>query len=315
MHAPAESLPLTGVPAALPEVRAMALWLAAHDVPVFPVIVGGKTPATRNGFKDATTDPDTITRWWARKPYNVGISTGPARLVVVDLDVPRDGKTLPEPWASTAGVLDGADVLAVLADRAGQPAPVNTRTVVTPSGGVHLYFTAPGPLPSTAGRLGPMIDTRAMGGYVVAPPSRTALGAYTTVHPGPVAPLPVWLAEALTPHRAAPVAAGTAGMARRAAAPRGPVRDRYVFAAFENELDAVLSARPGTRNATLNRAAYALGRFVDDGRLNQSQVIDALTIAAEHIGLDPVETARTIGNGLAAAAAPNEHAATTGRRS
>ena len=197
---PVACLPLTGVPASLPEVRAMALWLAAHGTPVFPVVVGGKTPATRNGFKDATTDPDVVARWWAHKPYNVAISTGPARLCVVDLDVPREGKTLPEPWASMPGVVDGMDVLAVLAEQAGQPMPLGTRTVATPSGGVHLYFTAPGPLPSTTGRLGPMIDTRAMGGYVVAPPSRTPAGAYETVtHPGPITALPDWLTTALTP--------------------------------------------------------------------------------------------------------------------
>jgi hypothetical protein len=315
MHAPAEHLPLTGVPAALPEVRAMALWLAAHDIPVFPVIVGGKTPATRNGFKDATTNPAQIGAWWARKPYNVGVSTGPARLCVIDLDVPRDGKTLPEPWASTAGVLDGTDVLAVLAERAGQPAPVNTRTVVTPSGGVHLYFTAPCPLPSTAGRLGPMVDTRAMGGYVVAPPSRTTLAAYTTAHPGPIAPLPDWLTQALTPRHTAPAGTAGAGMARRVAAPRGPVADRYVYAAFDSELDNVLAALPGTRNATLNRTAYALGRFVADGRLNQSQVVEALTIAAGHVGLDPVETARTIASALTAAAGVGDHAGASRARS
>jgi len=305
---------LAPTPASLPEVRAMALWLAAHGTPVFPLTVGGKTPATKEGFKDATTDPDTIARWWAHRPYNVAISTGPARLIVIDLDTPNDAKALPAEWADEPGVVDGADVLAVLAERAGQRFPVDTRIVATPSGGSHLYFTAPTPLPSTAGRLGPMIDTRAMGGYVVAPPSRTAAGAYRTVHPGPIQPLPGWLADALTPP-APPEHAQNTGRAqnngqaaaRAAAAPRGPVGEPYVFAAFENEVDAVLSARPGTRNDTLNRAAYALGQFVAAGRLNQSQVIDALTIAAAHIGLGPTETERTIASGLASAANQPRH--------
>jgi len=302
---------LAPTPASLPEVRAMALWLAAHGTPVFPLTLGGKTPATKEGFKDATTDATTIARWWAQRPYNVGISTGPARLVVIDLDTPSDSKTLPSDWAAEPGVVDGADVLAVLAERAGQRFPVDTRIVATPSGGSHLYFTAPCPLPSTAGRLGPMIDTRAVGGYVVAPPSRTAAGPYRTVHPGPIQPLPGWLADALTPpappERGESTGQAAQAAARAAAAPRGPVGEPYVFAAFENEVDAVLSARPGTRNDTLNRAAYALGQFVAAGRLNQSQVIDALTIAAAHIGLGPVETERTIASGLASAATQPRH--------
>jgi hypothetical protein len=261
--------------ASLPEVRATALWLAAHGVPVFPLTVAGKTPATAAGFKDATTDPDLIARWWTRRPYNVGISTGPARL-------------------------------AVLAARAGQPVPLETRTVRTPSGGTHLYFLAPHPLPSTCGRLGPMIDTRAMGGYVVAPPSRTAVGGYQTINPAPPAPLPGWLLDALTPAPPAGASRPCPAM-RRTAAARGPVTDPYVFAAFENEVDAVLAARPGTRNDALNRAAYALGQFIAAGRLNESMAIDALTIAAEHIGLAPAETARTIASGLAAAAHAPRH--------
>lgn len=289
----------------------MALWLAGHGVPVFPLAVGGKVPkAGTAGFKDASTDPAQVARWWERTPFNVGISCGPARLVVIDLDTPKtDTKTralveLPEPFASMPGVHDGADVLAVLAAEAGQPVPLDTRTVATPSGGLHLYFTAPHPLPSSIGKLGPMVDTRAMGGYVVAPPSRTELGAYVTVNAAPIRPLPAWLVDALTPAPPAGATTNPTGHTpgvRRTPAPRGPVTDPYVYAAFENEVDAVLAARPGTRNGVLNRAAFALGQFVAAGRLNEGQVIEALTIAGEHISLSPGEVARTIASGLGAA--------------
>lgn len=297
--------------AALAEVRAMALWLAGHGVPVFPLAVGAKVPtAGTAGFKDASTDPVQVASWWERTPFNVGVSTGPARLVVVDLDPPKTDKEtgelveLPEPFASMPGVRDGADVFAVLAAEAGQPVPLDTRTVATPSGGLHLYFTAPHPLPSTQSKLGPLIDTRAMGGYVVAPPSRTELGAYVTLNSAPIRPLPAWLVDALTPAPPAGATTNPTGHtpgARRTPAPRGPVTDPYVLAAFENEVDAVLAARPGTRNASLNRAAFSLGQFVAAGRLNEGQVVEVLTIAGEHIGLSPGEVARTIASGLAAA--------------
>src|SRR5262245_12988593 len=48
----------------------------------------GKHPRTQNGFKDATTDPKQIGRWWWRWPdANIGIATGePSNLVVLDID-------------------------------------------------------------------------------------------------------------------------------------------------------------------------------------------------------------------------------------
>ena len=37
-----------------------ALQHAAAGYPVFPLVAGGKRPATAHGLKDASTDPDTI---------------------------------------------------------------------------------------------------------------------------------------------------------------------------------------------------------------------------------------------------------------
>ena len=211
---------------------------------------------------------------------------------MIDLDTPKGNTPVAPEWAHEAGIHDGTDVFAVLAERAGEPLPLDTRTVATPSGGLHLYFTAPHELPSTTGRLGPMIDTRASGGYVVAPPSRTAAGGYETINPAPIAPLPAWLAQTLTPTHDRPTT-------RLTPCPRS---DPYAYAAFENEIDSVLGAMPGARNHTLNRAAYSLGQFIAASRLTEHHVTDALRIAAAHIGLPEGEAARTIASGLAAGA-------------
>src|SRR3990167_4721719 len=64
-----------------------------------------------------------------------------------------------------------------------------TYTVKTPSGGKHYYFTTTEKAP-TATKLGPGVDVRGDGGYVVAPPSP----GYTLVEDVPLAPLPPWLA-------------------------------------------------------------------------------------------------------------------------
>ncbi|WP_370027732.1 bifunctional DNA primase/polymerase [Planotetraspora sp. GP83] len=94
----------------------------------------------------------------------------------------------------TAGVNDGADVLAVLCEQAGQPLPFDTFTVRTRRGGLHLYFTAPigGPVlgntQGSRGGLGWLIDTRAHGGYVVGPGSVVDLpdgtGPYEVIRAG-----------------------------------------------------------------------------------------------------------------------------------
>lgn len=54
-----------------------------------PLIPGDKRPAVTDWETRATTDRERITLCWTHAPYNVGIATGPSRLVVVDLDVPK----------------------------------------------------------------------------------------------------------------------------------------------------------------------------------------------------------------------------------
>ncbi|MGI5402942.1 bifunctional DNA primase/polymerase [Streptomyces sp. CA-135486] len=43
----------------------------------------------------ATTDRERIHRCWTRAPYNIGIATGPSRLVVLDLDTAKSPDDLP----------------------------------------------------------------------------------------------------------------------------------------------------------------------------------------------------------------------------
>jgi Bifunctional DNA primase/polymerase, N-terminal len=128
-------------------------------VPVFPCEPGAKRPLTRNGHWDATTDPHVIERWWKRWPSaNVGVPTGKmSGLVVLDVDV-DDG---------------GLESLAKL-ERAGAPAP-KTVKARTGGGGIHIFFRYPWDtqIRNSAGLLGPGLDVRGEGGYVVVPPSRT----------------------------------------------------------------------------------------------------------------------------------------------
>ena len=296
-----------------------ALIAAARGWHVFPLRPGTKRPARpdhdeqhcdgtdprcrggHTGWESrATTDPGRIRRGWADEPFNIGIACGPSRLVVVDLDTPKPGGAPPPEW-DLPGVRDGADVLAALCGRAGEPYPADTWTVSTPSGGTHLYFAAPvdGPelrnTQGAAGGLGWLVDTRAGGGYVVGGGSAVDRYPYTVTRDTAAAPLPGWLAERLRPaalplQRPVDVSlpAGRAG--------------GYLRTAVDSELARVLDSPPRGRNTALYRAAVALGQLVAGGALSETDVTAWLADAAGHVGQRPGEAARTIASGLRAGA-------------
>jgi hypothetical protein len=115
-----------GSAAVSPRTVEQALAYAAHGWPVFPCRPGGKEPATRHGYQDATTDPDKITWWWRRQPEaNLAIATGHPGPDVLDVDQHgRAGNGFAAfNRLKRAGLIDGASAL-----------------VATPSGGLHAYF-------------------------------------------------------------------------------------------------------------------------------------------------------------------------------
>ncbi|MEW2353066.1 bifunctional DNA primase/polymerase [Spirillospora sp. NPDC029432] len=287
-----------------PHPGAAALAAARRGWHVFPLAVGSKEPPRGVRWtRVATTDPDVIRRMWAHRPYNVGIACGPSGLVVIDLDVPKPGQIPPDEWAMP-GVNEGADVLAVLCERHGQPFPCDTFTVTTRRGGMHLYFTAPAGIRLTntsdehGNGLGWKIDTRAEGGYVVGPGSFVDLpdgtGPYEAVHTPAPAPLPGWLAERLQPSplpQQRPVVVELNHTGRRGA---------YLDAAIAASLDAIAAAPNGRRNATLYGAAVALGQLVAGGALNPDDTEQLLTAAAVRAGLAELPARRTIRSGFGA---------------
>jgi hypothetical protein len=287
------------------------LWsaLAAADLGwyVFPCAPGAKRPALRENWQDlATTDAAQIRSWWARQPYNIGIACGPSGLVVIDLDVARDE----QPGGGRAGLdgpASGEDALERLSRAHRQRYPGSTYTVDTPSGGTHLYFTAPAtPVRNSAGRLGPLIDVRADGGYVVGDGSRIDGRCYAArggVLPLAL-PLPGWLARLLTEEPALPEAV-------RPQPALDSVQGRaYALAAFREETRRVAQALVGTRNDTLNRAAFSLGQLVAAGLIPPLPVMTGLADAAARAGLPADEARRTIRSGMAAGARKPRPAAT-----
>jgi Bifunctional DNA primase/polymerase, N-terminal len=260
-----------------------ALAYARHGIPVLPVHTPaddgvcscgrddcdrpGKHPRLRHGLTDASTDPRRIEMWWARWPdANVGLRTGVV-MDVADIDSV-------EGWHGLCHLHGGAI----------PPGP-QVRT----GGGRHFWFDPTGY--GNRVRLLPGLDWRGAGGYVLAPPSRHASGVdyRWVVGPGEERPpVPDVLRDLLAGPSYAP-------------APQ-PITHpgRYAAAALEAETDRVARAVKGTRNDTLNRAAFALGRLVGAGLLDAWLVGQELTRAARHAGLDRSETRRTIQSGMTA---------------
>lgn len=139
-----------------PRLLDAALTYAGWGWPVFPLKARSKVPVTPHGFKDATTDPRRIKGWWTNTEYNIGLPTGIA-FDVIDIDVPD-------------GPVSLTKLLALIDPHTGRgPLPDAHGVVATASGGTHYYTEVKGG--GNKARIMPGIDTRGVGGYVVAPPS------------------------------------------------------------------------------------------------------------------------------------------------
>jgi hypothetical protein len=143
---------------------------AAHGLPVFPCKRTDKRPLTKNGFKDATTDPDQIRAWWKQWPdAMIGMPTGKASGIdVVDLDV-KKGKN------GFAAIPDWADRSPIIVRT---PTDPKLHTDGAPDEGGHLWFRSNGEIKGTTDTIALGVDTRGTGGYVIVPPSRNSFGCY-----------------------------------------------------------------------------------------------------------------------------------------
>jgi hypothetical protein len=160
-----------------------ALAMERRGFDVFPLAPNSKQPkAGSNGFKDAVCDDKQIRRWWKEDPEaNVGAST--ERFIVIDVDPRKKGD-------ETFAELELSEEF-----------PTTARAK-TQGGGVHIYYALPdGVDPDTIkggnDALGPGIDVKTKGGYVVAPGSTIDGRQYEWAYDGPIAPAPEWLIKRL----------------------------------------------------------------------------------------------------------------------
>ena len=179
-----------------------ALKIAEQSKPVFPCRhAPDKSPLTRRGFKDATTDPAKVNMLFNRYPgASIGVPTGRESGFFV-LDV--DSLTALEKLEKEHGKL-----------------PV-TLMVRTPSGGLHIYFEYVEGVTNSPGGLPKGIDVRGQGGYVLVPPSP----GYEIESRAPIAEAPGWLLDLILSRRRDPEGEGHARRPRVEVPEGEPVRE------------------------------------------------------------------------------------------
>jgi putative DNA primase/helicase len=168
-----------------------ALHYAAHGWPVFPL--DGKRPhpvlGAKGGFKLATTDEQTIERWWTAHPdANIGVPCGEiSGFFVIDVD-PRNG---------------GDQAWTALLDQYGHPEATTAFALVQQTGGGGQHYLFEWDSAVRKGKLGEGIDVKRDGGYIVVEPSVTTK-AYAFddwdlfAEPPPLRPAPAWLLRLLS---------------------------------------------------------------------------------------------------------------------
>lgn len=265
--------------------RAAALSYAAAGVPIVPLFEPvdggcacggnqcrhpGKHPRTPNGLTGASTNAATVAGWWERWPNaNIGGRTG-VMFDVCDVDGPAGIAAVTPLLGACHGVVP---------------------LVRTGSGGWHLLFQPTGL--GNRVRFLPDTDWRGVGGYVVLPPSlHVTRHRYRLIRQvdDELPSAPSGLLAALSPLAAT----------RTSAPPPVARRTGYGPAALAREAASVATAKKGTRNHTLNCAAFNLGQLIAAGQLTEADVTAELTAAALRAGLTGAETARTITSGFSA---------------
>jgi putative DNA primase/helicase len=164
-----------------------ALAWAARGFRVFPVQGGSKLPVRKDWPSLATTDPETIRRWWTcgvtglTHNYNIGFCT--TGWIIADLDT-KDGK-------------NGLATFKELG------LGLTTLTIRTPSGGFHAYYSCLEDKANAVDLLWPGsgLDVRAFHGYVLAPGSEIGGKVYEVLNDAEVEFVPQDLDALLKPPR------------------------------------------------------------------------------------------------------------------
>jgi len=152
-----------------------------------------------------------------------------------------------------------------------------TRTHRTRSGGMHWLFAPNDKVKCSAGKLGPHIDTRGNGGYVIWWPACGLEVLHGTVF----AQVPDWILELLNPTPVLIVGNVV------------PFRGGPTSGSIRGALGVLARAREGERNSALYWTSCRLAEAVQARTLNEGEAFDLLLSVGRQIGLQDREIFRT----------------------
>jgi bifunctional DNA primase/polymerase-like protein len=235
-----------------------ALKLAGKGVPIFPCNAN-KVPLVKlgPGFKDATTDPDLIRRWWSKWPDAlVSVRTG-IKFVVLDIDCVKHIEA--QEWYGKASL------------------PI-TRTHVTRSGGRHLLFQPDERFRNSSSKICRGVDTKSVNGCAIWWP---ACG-FEVLHGDVLAPVPDWIIKALKPPP--PIVQPSPREVRSPAQAQRKV---------DGIIRTMVEAPPGQRNALAFWGALRFAEMVSQSLLSRADAIELVVEAASRTGLPRHEARST----------------------
>ena len=235
---------------------------------VFPATIlpdGRKIPLISDWESKASNDPEQHRQWIEQFGERIKLWALPAKvngLFILDIDV--KGKSNGFEYLKSQGI----------------QLP-NTAHQWTGSGGMHLFFQDD-PALNLRNTVNPDIgiDSRAGGGFV---------WLYQPNFNLPVLPIPEWVK----------------GIVKKPINHVEPGQQNLVVLdptlaqqQFWSAIELVKSAQEGERNASLNKAAYLIGKLVQGGGMPYEFAYAELTKAAQSIGLEPFEIQATSLSGL-----------------
>jgi hypothetical protein len=240
-----------------------------------------------HGVYDASPDAARVRELFDAAPwataYGIACGRPPHHLIGIDLDV-KDGR-------------DGIADLHRLAQEHGFAFP-RTATVSTPTGGLHLWLTAPpeAPISNSAREIADGIDIRGPAGYLVGPGSLTIHGHYAFA-PGVPTTIAAAAPELLALLTAPPTAALPVPDPEQV---RAGIRKQSAYgrAALDGECAKVHATRKPGRKTRLFASAAALARLINAGALDQDVTYDALLAAGLACDLTAAQCERSILRGF-----------------
>lgn len=229
----------------------IALELAAAGTPVFPLVPGAKRPLTEHGLRDRSAEEWQVDAWWQQWPdANIGVVPDDLGYCVLDVDG--------EEGQASLNALE-IDTLTMRSD--------------TPNGGYHLWYA--GSLPPSTGKygLGPNLDVRGWGSYVLWPGSKLETGEYTWQNRNWVLELPAKVRETLD-------------RPKRVAAKVG-IGEQENFINL-GRADSYLVANPFPTEGSRNDETFKRAAHLRDLGLSEATTLEKIT-AWNEAGAEPLE--------------------------